>query len=232
MHPRWRELIEGECPRCGEGVFALAKSCPHCGAPNTKARLAGFSVAGALGVLVVAVVAALVLALTGQGVTTGDTGAPGGERIEAKGSGDFAWLTDAMSACEAQAQQETGTLYFLLLPLASLARDDAQWRAKSIIDVGNAILLRTDDALDGLRSGALRVYTGKYNFKILDVTANTVYQWKPSTGVTKVSASDSSAITQFKLQFQTASSAADAQWGDPFNRQTGACYWVNAIIAK
>jgi len=232
MHPRWRELIESECPGCGDSVFAFAKHCPHCGAPNNKARLAGFSVVGALALLAVAVAVGLVLALSGHGVTTADTSAPAGESIEAKGAGDFAWLTDAMSACEGQAQQDTETLYFLLLPLASLAEDDAQWRAKSIIDIGNAILLRSDDALDGLKSGALRVYTGTYNFKILDVGANTVYQWKPSTGVTKVSAPDSSTITQFKLQFQTPGSEADAQWGDPFNRQTGTCYWVNAIIAK
>jgi hypothetical protein len=232
MHPRWRELVESECPACGDSVFVFAKHCPHCGAPNTKARLAGFSVAGALALLVVAMVVALALALSGHGVSTADTGAPAGERIEAKGAGDFGWLTDAMTACEGQAQQDAQSLYFLLLPLASLAEDDAQWRAKSIIDIGNAILLRSDDALDGLKSGALRVYAGTYNFKILDVTANMVYQWKPATGVTKVSAPESSAITQFKLQFQTAGSKADAQWGDPFNRQTGTCYWVNAIIGK
>ena len=232
MHPRWREHIESECPECGDSVFAFAKHCPHCGAPNTKARLAGFSVAGSLALLAVAVAVGLVLALSGHGVTTADTSAPSGERIEVKGAGDFAWLTDAMSACEGQAKQDAETLYFLLLPLASLAEDDAQWRAKSIIDIGNAILLRSDDALDGLRSGALRLYTGAYNFKILDVGANTVYQWKPSTGVTKVSAPDSSAITQFKLQFQLLGSESDAQWGDPFNRQTGTCYWVNAIIGK
>jgi hypothetical protein len=232
MHLRWREAFEIECPDCGDSVFAFAKECPHCGAPNKKARLAGFSVVGALAFLAVAVVVALAMALSGRGVTTADTSAPAGERIEAKGTGDFAWLTDAMSACEAQAQQDTQTLYFLLLPLASLPEDDAQWREKSIIDIGNAILLHSDDALDGLKSGTLRIYGGKYNFKILDVGANTVYQWKPSTGVTKVSAPDSSAITQFKLQFQTSGSEADARWGDPFNRQTGSCYWVNAIIGK
>jgi hypothetical protein len=232
MHPRWRELVESECPDCGESVHVFAKHCPHCGAPNNKARLAGFAVAGALGLLPIAVVVALVLALRGQAIPTADSNAPAGEPIEATAAGDFGWLTDAMSACEMQAQQDSQTLYFLLLPLTSVAADEAQWRQKSIIDVGNAILLRSEDALEGLKSGALRLYGGRYNFKILDVSTEAVFQWKPATGVTKVSAPDTAAITQFKLQFETPGSQAEAQWGDPFNRQTGTCYWVNAIIRK
>jgi hypothetical protein len=225
-------MVESECPVCGDGVFAFAKCCPHCGGPN-KARLAGFAVAGALAALAVAVMVALVLALRGHWVSTADTSdVPAAERIEAAGTGDLGWLTGAMDACEAQARQDTQTLYFLLLPLTSLPQDDAQWRSKSIIDVGNAILLRSDAALEGLKSGALRLYSGRYDFRILDVNANTVYKWKPATGVTKVSAPDSSAITLFKLQFQTSDADAGAQWGDPFNRQTGTCYWVNAIIGK
>jgi hypothetical protein len=231
MHPKLREIVDSECPVCGDDVFVFAGSCPACGSPN-KARIAGYAVVGALGVLVVAMVVALVLALSPHGVSTADTDTPAGERIAAASGTDFGWLTDAMSKCEEQARQDTDTLYFLVLPLASPGSDDAQWRAKSIIDIGNAILLRSDDALDGLKNGTLRLYTGQYDFRILDVGANAVYKWKPATGVTKVSAPDASAIVQFKLQFQTAASGADAPWGDPFNRQTNTCYWVNAIIGK
>ena len=202
-----------------------------CGSPN-KARIGGYAVVGALAVLAAAMAVGLVLALRGHGVSTADTDTPAGERIEASGGADFGWLTDAMSKCEEQAQQDTETLYFLVLPLASPGKDDEQWRAKSILDIGNAILLRTDDALNGLKSGTLRLYSGQYDFRILDVGANAVYKWKPATGVTKVSAPDASAITQFKLQFQTAGSGDDAPWGDPFNRQSSTCYWVNAIIGK
>ena len=232
MHPKLREIVESQCPVCGADIFVFAKNCPACGSPN-KTRIAGYAVVGALSALLVAMVAALVLALHGRGVSTADTdpNTPAGERIVASGA-DFAWLTDAMGTCEEQARQDTQTLYFLVLPLASLAKDDEQWRAKSIIDIGNAILLRSEDALEGLRSGALRLYSGRYDFRILDVGANAIYNWKPASGVTKVSTPDASAITQFKLQFQTAGSGADAPWGDPFNRQTGTCYWVNAIIGK
>jgi hypothetical protein len=226
------EMLERECPTCGEGVSVFAKTCPHCGAPN-RAWLLGAAIVGALALLVVCVVAALVMALGSRSVPTADApDAPAGERIEQKAAEDFAWLTTAMSECDMQARDDLDTLYFLVLPLASLANDDAQWREKSIIDIGNAILLRSDDALEGLRSGALRLYSGQYDFRVLDVTTDMTYKWKTASGVSKVSAPHASAITQFKLQFQTPGASGDAQWGDPFNRREGTCYWVNAIVGN
>jgi hypothetical protein len=225
------EMLESECPSCGDAVSVFAKTCPHCGVPN-RARLLGPAIVGALALLVVCVVAALVMALGSRSIpTAGAPDAATGERIEQNATEDFAWLTTAMSECEMQARGDLGTLYFLLLPLASPAKDDAQWREKSI-DIGNAILVRSDDALQGLRSGALRLYSGPYDFRVLDVTTNTTYEWKTATGVTKVSAPDASAITKFKLQFQIPGGAGEAQWGDPFNRQDGTCYWVNAIVGS
>jgi hypothetical protein len=226
------EMLESECPSCGDAVSVFAKTCPHCGVPN-RARLLGPAFVGALALLAVCVVVALVMALGSRPVpTAGAPEAPAGERVEQKAADDLVWLTNAMTECDTQARVDLDTLYFLVLPLASIAKDDAQWREKSIIDIGNAILLRGDDALQGLRSGALRIYSGQYDFRVLDVTSNVTYKWKTATGVTKVSAPDASAITQFKLQFQTPGAAGDAQWGDPFNRQAGTCYWVNAIVGN
>jgi hypothetical protein len=222
-------MIESECPNCGGRVFILGKSCPHCGAAN-KARVAGLLVAGALAMLLVAVVVAVAVLLRGQrlpGADTPDT--PGSERVETKSTGDLGWLTAAMSECEAEAMKNLDTLYFLVLPLASLPADEEQWREKSISNIGNAILLRSDDALEGLRSGTLRLYPGEYDFRIID-GSNTVYKWKPAVGVTKISAPDAGSIVSFRLQFQTSGSADGGEWGTPFPRKSGTCYWVNAIV--
>jgi hypothetical protein len=225
------EMLESECPACGDAVSVFAKACPHCGVPN-RGWLLGPAVVGALALLVVCMVAALVMALGSRSVPSGTPEASAADRIEQTQTDDFAWLTTAMSACDRQARADVSTLYFLVLPLASLAQDDALWREKSILGIGNAILLRSDDALQGLRSGALRLYSGQYDFRVLDVGTNTIYKWKTATGVTKVSARDASAITQFMLQFQTPGASGQAQWGDPFKRQAGTCYWVNAIVSN
>ena len=226
------EMLESECPTCGDAVSVFAKACPHCGVPN-RARLLGPVILAALALLVGSVVAALVMSLGSRpGSNAGTPDAPDADRIEQTQTDDFAWLTTAMSACEVQARADLNTLYFLVLPLASLEKDDTLWRKKSILGIGNAILLRSEDALQGLRSGALRLYSGQYDFRVLDVTTSTIYKWQTATGVTKVSAQNASAITQFMLQFQTPGAPGEAQWGDPFKRQAGTCYWVNAIVSN
>jgi hypothetical protein len=224
-------MIESECPNCGDKVFIFGKSCPHCGTAN-ESRKAGMLVAGALAMLVVAVVVAVVVVFLGHNLpVAGTPDAPGGERVETRSTSDFGWLTAAMNECDTDAMNNLDTLYFLVLPLASLPADDEQWRAKSISNIGNAILLRSEDALEGLRSGTLRLYPGEYDFRIID-GSNTIYKWKPAVGVRKISTPDAGSIASFRLQFQTSSSADDSEWGTAFPRKSGTCYWVNAIVGN
>jgi hypothetical protein len=155
------------------------------------------------------------------------------ERIEERATENFGGLTNAMDECETQARADVDRLYFLAIPLVSVAKDTAQWRSQSINEVGNTILLRSDEALQGLRSGTLRLYPGSYGFRVLDTATNTVYNWKPATGATRMSGLDASAITQFKLQVKIPPSFLDAQWSDTlFYREAGTCYWVNALLGR
>jgi hypothetical protein len=166
-------------------------------------------------------------------LTGGASGKLAVERIEEKAKEGFSGLSKSMEECEAQAQADVDRLYFLAVPLVSVAKDTAQWRSQSINDMGNPLLLRADDTLQGLRSGTLRLYPGWYDFHILDVATNTVHNWKPATGATRMSALDASAITQFKLQMKIPPSVPDAQWSDTsFYREAGTCYWVNALLGR
>jgi hypothetical protein len=142
---------------------------------------------------------------------------------------EFAWLTADMNGCEAEAKMDPGSLYFLVIPLTAAEEDDTAWSAKSIMNVGNAILLRSGDALDGLKSGMLVLYDGRYDFRIRDEASGTVHTWKPYVGVAKMS-TDAAAPSLFKVQIQTPGSGSDLAWGSEFTRQAGTCYWVNAIV--
>jgi hypothetical protein len=223
-------MLGGECPSCGGGTFVLAKVCPDCGAA-IGLRLAGMMVAGALVLLLAAIVIALVVVLRGHRLAAAtESGAPADEHIAASATADFSWLATAMSGCDAEAKMDLGALHFLVTPLVSVAKDVAPWTARSINDVGNGILLRADDTLAGLTSGTLRVYPADYGFSILDQVSDTVHKWRPSVGVAKFSAAGAGSISTFKVQFRTSHSGLDAEWGGSFNRQDGSCYWVNAII--
>jgi hypothetical protein len=222
-------MIDGECPNCGGGTLVLAKACPDCGAPIAL-RLAGMLVGGALVLLLAAVGVAVGVVLRGHRLAAAtQTGAPADEQIAAGTTADFSWLANAMSGCDTEAKVHPDTLHFLVTPLVSTAKNIEPWRAKSINDSGNGILLRSDNTLEGLRSGALRIYPADYDFSIFDQDGNTVYKWRPLTGVAKFSTEEAGPISTFGVRFRT-SHRSDAEWGGSFTRQDGTCYWVNAII--
>jgi hypothetical protein len=182
--------------------------------------MTGLLLVGALSLLLVAVPVAIMVALLGH------------RPLVAPPPGDLSWLTAAMDSCEAEAKADPDTLYFLVIPLASAAQDDEEWRAKSIMNLGNAVLVRSEDALDGLRSGSLSIHGRQYEFRIRDEASGTIYKWKPFVGVAKVSTSDARDISLFRLQIETFASGEEAVWGSQFTRKSGTCYWVNAIVGK
>jgi hypothetical protein len=224
-------MIGSRCPSCGEDAFGLAGTCRRCGA--RRGRLADAIVAGALALPLLAVGLAVAAVLRGDQLAAATrTGVPADEHIAAGSIADLAWLSAAMSGCDAEARTDPDKLYFLVTPLASVAKDIAPWHEKSINDMGNGLLLRSDDTLDGLKSETLRFYPADYGFRILDQASNTVYKWRPSVGVTRFSTAEPGAIKTFKVQFRTAYGGSDTEWGGSFTRQNASCHWVNAIISK
>jgi hypothetical protein len=223
-------MIESECPRCGGRIFVLARACPACGVAR-QVPVAGMMVAGALTLALVAIVAALAVVLSWyQLAAATESGAPADGQIAAGSTADLSWLANAMSGCDAEAKADLAALHFLVTPLASVAKDIEPWRAKSINDAGTGILLRSDDTLDGLKNGTLRIYPADYGFAVVGQAGEAVHKWRPSLGVTKFSAADTGAFASFMVQFRTAHSGSDLDWGGSFTRLEASCHWVNVII--
>jgi hypothetical protein len=223
-------MIDSECANCGGGTSVLAKACRHCGA-RSGLRLAGMMVAGALALLLAAIAVAGVVVLRGHQLAAATrTGAPADEQIATGTTADLSWLANAMSGCDAEAKADPGALHFLVTPLVPVAREIEPWRAKSISDAGTGLLLHAEDTLAGLKSGALRIYPADYDFSVVDPVGEKVHKWRPAVGVAKFSTADAGSIATFRVQFRTSHSGGDADWGGTFNRQDGACYWVNAIL--
>jgi hypothetical protein len=224
-------MIDGECSGCGARISILANSCPGCGAPR-PARRARLAIAGALAALVIAIGIASIVVVGGHRLAaTVRADAPAGLHGAAGATDDLTWLTTAMSTCETDAERDADTLRFLVIPLVPAQKDDEQWRAKELNEVGNAVLLSSDDAVEGLKDGTLRIYPGEYDFRVLDQATGAVYKWKPADGVANFSTTDSGSIALFKVQFKTLRNTGDVQWGTAFVRQSGTCYWVSAVIA-
>jgi len=211
-------MTKSECPNCGSAVPIFASSCGACGEPN-RARLGAFAVVGSVVALLVAIMFAVAIVVRWQQGTSG-------------GAQDYGWLATAMTDCDAEAQKAPDTLHFLVVPMLSAPSDDAHWRKSSLNDIGNALLLRQRDTLEGLADQSLVIATEQYEFSVRDEKTSAVYKWSPSVGVKKFLVAGGVQIQDFKVQFKTQQRTNDTEWGAPFVHSKGTCYWVNAIIGN
>lgn len=215
-------MISTLCRNCGTRIRKWAAACSRCGAPNPSRR--GFVVAAGLSfVLLVVVGAALAVLATGILNRREPAAIQGADN-------NYTWLETAMKTCDAQAASDAKALHYLVTPLIDEPRDEAGWRRISINDIGNAILIRAEDMLAGLRRKALRISSGEYVFSARNEKTKDILTWKPSKGVRKFVINEASDIEEFKIQFQSNDAARAINWGSTFVRQPGNCYWVNAIL--
>jgi hypothetical protein len=215
-----------DCRHCGEPLLRGARACGYCGAPVPASSSRGLIIIGGVAALVLAAIAVAFL-LFGRG-TSGPN--QEGAAVDQRASGDFNWLEAAMKQCDEQAAADQKGLHFLVIPMVDEPRDEPGWRRISINDIGNAILINSEDMLAGLRRKALRISTDEYVFSARNEATKDVLTWKPSTGVRKFVVNDASAIGQFRVQFQSNDASRAINWGAIFERQAGNCYWVNAIL--
>jgi hypothetical protein len=212
-----------DCRNCGERIRKGARACDYCGAP-TSGRRSVVVIVGALAAVCLVAVAIAAFMLTGRSPD------PDGTTVTPRAEGDFGWLETAMQQCDEQATKEPKALHYLVIPLVDEPRDEAGWRRISINDIGNAILIKAEDMIAGLRRKALRLSTEEYVFSARNETTKDVLTWKPSSGVRKFVINDASEMQQFRVQFQSNDAARAINWGSIFERQAGNCYWVNAIL--
>jgi hypothetical protein len=146
---------------------------------------------------------------------------------------DLTWVTKAMDACDKDATVDKDGLYFLIIPLGRGDKDDPQWTAQSIGKAGNADLIPTKDALEGLKNGALKVYPGEYLFSATEATTNAAHRWNAASGVAKFSRADGKAIESFRIAFQTLKNRSGSGGeASEFTRFEGTCHWVAAVITQ
>ena len=212
-----------DCGHCGEPIPKGARACGYCGAP-VRARRSVLVIVAVLSVLCLAAVAAAVLLLAGRSPDQE------GAAVDQRAGGDFGWLEAALKQCDEQAAKDPKGLHYLVVPLVDEPRDEPGWRRISINDIGNAILVNSEDMLAGLRRKALRIGADEYVFSVRNETTKDVLTWKPSKGVRKFVINDAAGLAQFRVQFQSSDAARAINWGATFTRQEGNCYWVNAIL--
>jgi len=194
------------------------------------------SAMGAAGVLAAAVLAtAALFAATGLPSAAWPLWSllalPQGRIVPPADNGNFGWIERAIAQCEQEAARNRDTLYFLVIPVVPSDGDPKPWLAKSNGLVGSSVLLLgSQDTLDGLRAGSLRLDQRAYRFSILDPSATRAYPWRPALGVHKFAIRDASALASFKPGFNFRPTG-DIRWADgEIPREAGTCYWTGALM--
>jgi hypothetical protein len=149
----------------------------------------------------------------------------------ADGSADLPTIQKALDDCDIEAARRPDALYFLILPLLSPVKNYQPWTAASVGEIGTSvILLRSKDALDGLRDGSLTLYGGAYTFSIIDATTEATHTWSEAVGVARLGKTEAADVTGFRVRFGFADFVGDTPSNFRFPRQKGVCYWVSALL--
>jgi hypothetical protein len=216
----------GKCANCGAAVSPFARACPQCRLPNQPNTV---TVIGALALL----------ALLGGGFYFGARAflwerstppASPPQATTAEPSADnYGWVVQAMADCDVYAKQYSEILYFLIIPLALSGHRVAGWDPTEMGRIGtSAVLISSNDAMLGLRNGTFMIYRKPFTFAVRDATTQTIFKWKPTTGVSELRSSESG-FTSLTLGLQ-AGDQTEIDWGPTFTIVKGTCYWTNPVI--
>jgi hypothetical protein len=151
----------------------------------------------------------------------------------ADGSADLPTIQKALDDCDVEAARNPDALYFVILPLLSPVKNYQPWIAASVGEIGTSvILLRSKDALDGLRDGSLNLYRGAYTFSIIDAATEATHAWSEAVGVARLGKTGAADVTGFRVRFGFADFVGDTPSNFRFPRQKGVCYWVSALLRQ
>ena len=115
----------------------------------------------------------------------------------------YDWVSKTMAACEEDAVTQPSSVNFLVVPLEPSRRFGKDLESKAIETFGRTMLFGSQDALSGLKSGALRISSKHYVLHTLDTSNNSSVRWNSARGVARLSTTDIASDGPFKVRFQT-----------------------------
>jgi hypothetical protein len=154
------------------------------------------------------------------------------DRSAPSAAAPFAWLSSAMENCETEAVNSPQSLVFLVVPLAATGKYDPSWSARALETIGATTLFKSQDALDALNSGALRISTEPFVFHVLDVATNDAHRWNSASGVSKLSSKEIASEGPFRVRFQTAPRDPAPEWNSVTAEGKGTCHWVFVLMQR
>lgn len=142
----------------------------------------------------------------------------------------YDWVSRTMAACEEDAVTQPRAVNFLVIPLEPSRRFGKELEAKALETFGRTTLFGSQDALNGLKSGALRISSKHYVLHTLDTSNNASVRWNSASGVSRLTTTDIASDGPFKVRFQTAAGDAAKDWSNVTADGRGTCHWAFALL--
>ena len=143
---------------------------------------------------------------------------------------NYDWISKTMSACEEDAVSKPTTLNFLIMPLERTRRFGRELEQRALETVGRTTLFGSQDALEGLKSGALRISSKHYVLLTFDTSNNTERRWNSASGVARLTTTDIASNGPFKVRLQVSANDASNGWSNVTAEGRGTCHWVFALL--
>jgi hypothetical protein len=142
----------------------------------------------------------------------------------------YDWVSRTMAACEESAVTQPTALNFLVTPLERTRRYGGQQESRALETFGRTTLFGSQAALEGLKSGALRISSRNFVLHTLDTSNNATHRWSSASGVSRLSTNDVASDGPFKVRIQTSPDDPSTEWSKVTADGRGTCHWVFALL--
>jgi hypothetical protein len=142
----------------------------------------------------------------------------------------YDWVSRTMATCEEDAVTQPATVNFLVMPLERTRRFGSQLESRALETLGRITLFGSQDALDGLKSGALRISSRNFVLHTFDTSNNVAHRWNSASGVSRLTTSDIASDGPFKVRIQTTPNDPSTEWSKVTADGRGTCHWVFALL--
>jgi len=142
----------------------------------------------------------------------------------------YDWVSRTMAACEEDAVAQPAIVNFLVVPLERSRRFGQDLESRALETFGRTTLFGSQDALDGLKSGALRISSKHFVLHTLDTSDETTHRWSSVSGVSRLATSDIASDGPFRVRIQTSPDDNSTEWSKVTADGRGTCHWAFALL--
>lgn len=190
---------------------------------NAMARKSGFGRFGAVATAAVLLALAAIALIPARNIVVGLFNADPAQD-------SYDWLSRTMAQCEEQAVVRPQLLNFLVVPLEATDKYNDALRAKALSDTGATALFGSQDALQGLRDGALRISSRAFVLHTRDTSNNMTHRWTSASGVSRLSSANIPSDGPFEIRFQISPDDPNREWSTITANGRGTCHWAFALL--